>query len=975
METLTGVYNTTHAIAGRAFHDHCVHDLGFAVRREVDDLFRQAVPLGNIVPMDELKDLVLDAELSFPAFNDVIGSLKPMLPEFKSMRPSALPGSGRKLIDAALHRHFAQTALLLRTFGATMAAAVAGCAAPGGDTELEAAPPFASLPAEEMSKLKRRINKELSSQEKTAVKNASAWYMPLLRDGEPEALAVRVFQLLQKCKAKVHHTHWDTLNQVWVQLFGTCVIPGSKGEPTFSPVSDTALPQSVSAPKKVARCRDILCSGKASWMKAALHAGHWLLIFHAESTGTSRQASAALPQQASNAAATAPDASSAQAAHSAAAPAMGNIKQESEEVVKQESDDVIEILDSDDADGEAVMDGLCAQNTATSPPSHTWSGFLIEKVAQEEKAVFYMSLEANFPLPKPMKLLMTGYTEMTPLDEQGDSFTMRLMNTQDAHASMGYVNLLKHCDGYRVTAGRQDCKRRHARIVIKSPDGDREFLMALPRTLSIGCQVKCFLPVSGHVLPRQPSQLEPLLPLPASLPQGMATHPPPNGNDRCTGKLPLAATPIPVAGEPHGANVPREIAQDRQHAETAPGPHTACGDHRAAAPAMKTEGGELSAPPSQPPLDAAAGPQGSCDAATAASKSFIGVNRKRPPVDEAEQQAGARLDNAARPAKCPRAAEDYDPIAPVVAPVKAQPGDEDNAAPQILDGTAKVKVDIEDVEPAEEVGLPLLFGKAVDRRAIGELLGSALCAEPSTLLNLSSSGAAALRQELLRVTVGGQRYRLTVSLTPERPIEPAVGGGEAGINRGEPAAAPAPAAAVGDGDDELEEMLNRQSQETAWQLHDVWSEDTEYLSKKTYEAQVKGAVVAVPKDCLMGGGDAVCLGGCARKLALPCPEGERLVTEHGDRFGHPHIAAFGPRVWRTVRYCETCIADTRAVKRACVTWEHTKKVAVLPGVCPLSSPGSIPNGSYTCPRCKVTLPPGRTIAATVKKLISHECQP
>lgn len=30
-----------------------------------------------------------------------------------------------------------------------------------------------------------------------------------------------------------------------------------------------------------------------------------------------------------------------------------------------------------------------------------------------------------------MKLLMTGYTEMTPLDEQGDSFTMRLMNTQD----------------------------------------------------------------------------------------------------------------------------------------------------------------------------------------------------------------------------------------------------------------------------------------------------------------------------------------------------------------------------------------------------------------------------------------------------------------------------------------------------------------------------------------------------------------
>eukprot|EP00873_Tetraselmis_striata_P046320 jgi/Tetstr1/466584/TSEL_000992.t1 len=32
-----------------AFHDHCVHDLG-VVRREVDDLFQQAVPLGNTDP-------------------------------------------------------------------------------------------------------------------------------------------------------------------------------------------------------------------------------------------------------------------------------------------------------------------------------------------------------------------------------------------------------------------------------------------------------------------------------------------------------------------------------------------------------------------------------------------------------------------------------------------------------------------------------------------------------------------------------------------------------------------------------------------------------------------------------------------------------------------------------------------------------------------------------------------------------------
>eukprot|EP00873_Tetraselmis_striata_P029642 jgi/Tetstr1/449906/TSEL_036961.t1 len=62
-----------------------------AVRREVDDLFQQAVPLGNTVPRDELKDLVPDAELSLPAFNVVTGSydpriLKSTLPEFKTMR-------------------------------------------------------------------------------------------------------------------------------------------------------------------------------------------------------------------------------------------------------------------------------------------------------------------------------------------------------------------------------------------------------------------------------------------------------------------------------------------------------------------------------------------------------------------------------------------------------------------------------------------------------------------------------------------------------------------------------------------------------------------------------------------------------------------------------------------------------------------------------------------------------------------------
>eukprot|EP00873_Tetraselmis_striata_P005953 jgi/Tetstr1/426217/TSEL_016542.t1 len=74
-----------------AFRDHCVHDIGNAVRREVDDFFPQAVPLGNTVPRDELKDIVPDAELSLPAFNVVTGShdprsLKSTLLEFNTMR-------------------------------------------------------------------------------------------------------------------------------------------------------------------------------------------------------------------------------------------------------------------------------------------------------------------------------------------------------------------------------------------------------------------------------------------------------------------------------------------------------------------------------------------------------------------------------------------------------------------------------------------------------------------------------------------------------------------------------------------------------------------------------------------------------------------------------------------------------------------------------------------------------------------------
>eukprot|EP00873_Tetraselmis_striata_P041692 jgi/Tetstr1/461956/TSEL_000611.t1 len=86
-----GHWRVQHDAIADAFRDQCVHDLGIAVRREVDDLFQQAVPLGNTVPRDELKDLVPDAELSLPAFNVVTGgsdprSLKSTLLEFKTMR-------------------------------------------------------------------------------------------------------------------------------------------------------------------------------------------------------------------------------------------------------------------------------------------------------------------------------------------------------------------------------------------------------------------------------------------------------------------------------------------------------------------------------------------------------------------------------------------------------------------------------------------------------------------------------------------------------------------------------------------------------------------------------------------------------------------------------------------------------------------------------------------------------------------------
>eukprot|EP00873_Tetraselmis_striata_P042217 jgi/Tetstr1/462481/TSEL_007472.t2 len=84
-------WRVQHDAIADAFRDHCVHDLGIDVRREVDDLFKQAVPLVNTVPRDELKDLVPDAELSLPALNVVTGSydprsLKSTLLEVKTMR-------------------------------------------------------------------------------------------------------------------------------------------------------------------------------------------------------------------------------------------------------------------------------------------------------------------------------------------------------------------------------------------------------------------------------------------------------------------------------------------------------------------------------------------------------------------------------------------------------------------------------------------------------------------------------------------------------------------------------------------------------------------------------------------------------------------------------------------------------------------------------------------------------------------------
>eukprot|EP00873_Tetraselmis_striata_P044324 jgi/Tetstr1/464588/TSEL_009344.t1 len=91
LDAASGMWTVAIPIARTAMTPHELQEVSRYGGRWMIDLFQQAVPLGNTVPRDELKDLVPDAELSLPAFNVVTRSydpqsLKSTLLEFKTMR-------------------------------------------------------------------------------------------------------------------------------------------------------------------------------------------------------------------------------------------------------------------------------------------------------------------------------------------------------------------------------------------------------------------------------------------------------------------------------------------------------------------------------------------------------------------------------------------------------------------------------------------------------------------------------------------------------------------------------------------------------------------------------------------------------------------------------------------------------------------------------------------------------------------------
>eukprot|EP00873_Tetraselmis_striata_P013881 jgi/Tetstr1/434145/TSEL_002469.t1 len=91
LDAASGMWTVAIPTTRTVMTPHELREVSLYGGRCVDDLFQQAVPLGNTVPRDELNDLVPDAELSLPAFNVVTGSydprsLKSTLLEFKTMR-------------------------------------------------------------------------------------------------------------------------------------------------------------------------------------------------------------------------------------------------------------------------------------------------------------------------------------------------------------------------------------------------------------------------------------------------------------------------------------------------------------------------------------------------------------------------------------------------------------------------------------------------------------------------------------------------------------------------------------------------------------------------------------------------------------------------------------------------------------------------------------------------------------------------